>query len=241
MRKLVLIHGFLGHHDMWNEILPETDAEIFTPQLAGHGNHHLFEHPSIEAYARDVLQQIQFDPEDELELVGHSMGGYVALEIAKQFPLNVEKIALFHSTAQADSDLKKQDRLRAMEAAREHQALYAANLIDGLFFEPQLHREDISNQLKKIAAMQAVNTIQSLQAMRDREESVSFLKNQVFPIWYFHGMQDNVLQTERMKLEWQELPQALVVRQEQCGHMGHIEQEESAKKFLQDFCIHFTS
>lgn len=241
MKKVVLIHGFLGHDDMWNHILPETDAEVYTPRLAGHGNHHLFEQPTLSAYAHDVLQQIDFNLEDELELVGHSMGGYVALEIAKQFPLNCAKLGLFHSTAQADSELKKQDRLRAMEAAKEHQALYAANLIDGLFHEPQLHSKDIEEQLAKIASMQAENTIQALTAMRNREESISFLTNQVFPIWYFNGNQDKVLPIERMQEEWNQLPHALVVQLDQCGHMGHIEQHEAAKKFLQDFCNHFTS
>lgn len=241
MRKLILIHGFLGHDDMWNQIIPDTDCEIYTPKLAGHGNHHLFEHPTISAYAHDVLQQINFNIEDELELVGHSMGGYVALEIAKQFPMNCSKLALFHSTALADSELKKQDRLRAMEAAKEHQALYAANLIDGLFHEPNKHRTDIANQLAKIATMQAENTVQALSAMRNREESISFLSNQVFPIWYFCGKQDKVLPLDRMQEEWKQLPNALVIQQNHCGHMGHIEQEEATKKFLQDFCIHFTS
>ena len=220
---------------MWKEILPShLPFSIFTPQLAGHGNNHSLATPSIEYFAEHILQQIEPEDSDEYIWMGHSMGGYVAADLAKTFPDKTKALAFFHSTADADNDLKKQDRLRAIEAAERHKELYATNLIDGLFHSADEHRLAINEQLEKIGSMSAEGIVQSLRAMRERESSITFLETAKFPIHYFSGANDKVLSIEKMKAEWSVLTQAKVTIIPGIGHMGHIENISAAKSFLEE-------
>jgi pimeloyl-ACP methyl ester carboxylesterase len=242
MIKIIAIHGFLGINEMWKEILPSHfSLSIFTPQLAGHGNNHTLPTASIEHFAEHILQQIEPKDSDEYIWIGHSMGGYVAAELSKNFSHQTKGFAFFHSTAEADSELKKQDRLRAIEAAEKHKALYAANLIDGLFHSPNHHRKAINEQLMKIEGMTAESIVQSLRAMRDRESSIAFLNSAQFPIHYFAGENDKVLSIDKMTPEWNLLPKAKVTRVAEVGHMGHIENVAAAKSFFEDVISPFAS
>jgi pimeloyl-ACP methyl ester carboxylesterase len=233
MIKVVAIHGFLGNNEMWKEILPsESELSFYTPQLAGHGNKHVAF--TLEDFGQYILQQIDPKASDQFIWIGHSMGGYVAVHLAKLFPKQTLALAFFHSTADADSELKKQDRLRAIEAAEKHKALYAANLIDGLFHNPNEHRVAINEQLNSIETMTSESTIQSLRAMRERESSITFLQSAEFPLHYFAGANDKVLSLEKMQSEWSVLPKAKITVVPEIGHMGHIENIHTAKKFLEE-------
>ncbi len=240
MTKVIAIHGFLGNNEMWNEIRPSTSS-FYTPQLAGHGNNDSLPTNSIEDFAQHILQQIDFEESDEFIWIGHSMGGYVAAHLAKIFPSKTKALAFFHSTADADSELKKQDRLRAIEAAEKHKALYAANLIDGLFHNADAHRIAINEQLEKIEGMSAESTVQSLHAMRERASSISFLQSVNFPIHYFAGAKDKVLSLEKMQAEWTLLPSAKITIVPEIGHMGHLENIPAAKKFMEEVLSEFVS
>jgi len=242
MIKAIAIHGFLGNNEMWKEILPaHSSIYSFTPQLAGHGNDYIPSSATIDDFAAHILQQIDRQESDEYIWIGHSMGGYVAAHLAQTFPNKTKALAFFHSTADADSELKKQDRLRAIEAAEKHTALYATNLIDGLFHDADEHRLAINEQLEKIENMSAESIVQSLRAMRNRESSIPFLQTAEFPIHYFSGADDKVLSIEKMNLEWSVLPQAKITIISEIGHMGHIENIPAAKSFLKEVISLFVS
>jgi pimeloyl-ACP methyl ester carboxylesterase len=242
MIKIIAIHGFLGNNEMWKDILPsQSSISLFTPQLAGHGNNHIPLSASIEDFAAHILIQINPQELDEYIWIGHSMGGYVAAHLAKTFPDKTKALAFFHSTADADSELKKQDRLRAIEAAEKHKSLYAVNLIDGLFHNADKHRIAINEQLEKIESMSAESIVQSLRAMRERESSISFLQSANFPIYYFAGANDKVLSLEKMEAEWTLLPSAKINIVPEIGHMGHIENIPAAKEFIEEVLSEFVS
>ena len=240
MIKIIAIHGFLGNNEMWKELLPSTFS-FYTPQMAGHGNKDSLPTDSIEDFAQHILQQIDLEESDEYIWIGHSMGGYVAAHLSKLFPEKTKALAFFHSTGDADSELKKQDRLRAIEAAEKHKVLYATNLIDGLFYSANEHRNEIDEQLQKIESMSAESIVQSLRAMRERESSISFLKTAKFPIYYFAGANDKVLSLEKMNAEWTLLPSAKITIVPEIGHMGHIENIPAAKKFIEEVLSEFVS
>ena len=240
MIKIIAIHGFLGNNEMWKELLPSTFS-FYTPQMAGHGNKDSLPTDSIKDYAQHILQQIDFEESDEYIWIGHSMGGYVAAHLAKLFPSKTKTLAFFHSTADADSELKKQDRLRAIEAAEKHKSLYAVNLIDGLFHNADAHRIAINEQLEKIESMSAESIVQSVRAMRERESSITFLQKAEFPVHYFAGANDKVLSLEKMKAEWILLPSAKITIVPEIGHMGHIENIPAAKKFIEEVLSEFVS
>ena len=97
---LVLIHGIAGSSATWEEVLPAL-AERYTvvaPDLLGHG---LSAKPrtdySLGAYAsgiRDLLGVLGYE---RGTIVGHSLGGGVAMQFAYQFPERCERMVLVSS------------------------------------------------------------------------------------------------------------------------------------------------
>jgi pimeloyl-ACP methyl ester carboxylesterase len=72
---------------------------------------------SIAALASQALSQA---PEGQISLVGHSMGGYVALEIMRQAPERIERLALLNTHARPDTEEATQNRRRLMALAAQN-------------------------------------------------------------------------------------------------------------------------
>ena len=70
---------------------------------------------TIAGLARDALASA---PEGRICLAGHSMGGYVALEVMRQAPGKVERLALLNTNARPDSPESTENRRRAMALAQ---------------------------------------------------------------------------------------------------------------------------
>lgn len=93
--SLLLLHGAIGASDQLQalaEILTD-DFNVYTLDFSGHGKHsdHNGEF-SIENFAQDVLDFIDKNNPGNLHIFGYSMGGYVALYLAKNHPEKVNKI-----------------------------------------------------------------------------------------------------------------------------------------------------
>src|SRR5690606_7497770 len=76
-------------------------------------------HETIQAYAEALFSLLQTSHIESCVLVGHSMGGYIALAFAEQHPELLSGLILVNSTAFADDDAKKQARQKAIETLKE--------------------------------------------------------------------------------------------------------------------------
>ncbi len=94
---LLLIHGIGDSADSWLEVIPELAKRhtVIAPDLLGHGDS---DKPradySIAAYAnamRDLLAVLDIE---RVTVVGHSLGGGVAMQFAYQFPERCERLCL---------------------------------------------------------------------------------------------------------------------------------------------------
>jgi pimeloyl-ACP methyl ester carboxylesterase len=97
---IVLIHGITGSADTWEQVIPAL-AEEFTvvaPDLLGHG---LSAKPrgdySLGAYASGVRDLVAALGHDHATIVGHSLGGGVAMQLAYQFPERCDRLVLVSS------------------------------------------------------------------------------------------------------------------------------------------------
>jgi pimeloyl-ACP methyl ester carboxylesterase len=102
---LVLIHGVTGNMRTWDEVLPWL-AERFTvvtPDLLGHG---LSAKPrgdySLGAFASGIRDLLGALGHHKASVVGHSLGGGVAMQMAYQFPERCERLVLVSSGGLGD-------------------------------------------------------------------------------------------------------------------------------------------
>src|SRR3954467_10091120 len=97
---LVLVHGIAGSSDTWDEVI-QTLAEHYTvvaPDLLGHGESAKPRSDySLGAYASGVRDLMITLGHERATIVGHSLGGGVAMQLSYQFPGRCERLVLVGS------------------------------------------------------------------------------------------------------------------------------------------------
>jgi pimeloyl-ACP methyl ester carboxylesterase len=94
---LLLLHGGLGSIDMFGPVLPELSEhrKVIAVDLHGHGRTELGDRPlSILAMGDDMAALVKALGHPQLDVLGYSMGGEVALRMAVQHPDAVRRLAL---------------------------------------------------------------------------------------------------------------------------------------------------
>lgn len=95
MQPLLLLHGAIGAADQFADLNDEhSDTyEVYTLDFSGHGGKPFPDDPfSIPLFAQDVLNYIDKEGLEKVSIFGYSMGGYVAMYLAKHYPDRVAKI-----------------------------------------------------------------------------------------------------------------------------------------------------
>jgi len=97
---IVLIHGITGSSQTWEDVI-EPLAENYTvvaPDLLGHGESAKPRGDySLGAYASGIRDLLAALGHDRATVVGHSLGGGIAMQMAYQFPERVDRLVLVSS------------------------------------------------------------------------------------------------------------------------------------------------
>ncbi|MDN3678571.1 alpha/beta fold hydrolase [Flavobacterium paronense] len=235
---VVFLHGFLENKTMWNAFIPELSQKfrIITIDLLGHGETECLGYMHSMEDQADMIHAVLHELKiRKAALIGHSMGGYVALAFAELYPDNVKGIFLLNSTSRADSDERKINRSRAIKAVKQNYTNFVRLSIANLFSED--NREKLENEIENVK-LEALKTplqgiVAALEGMKIRKDREVLLHFAPYPIQLVLGKKDSVLnyddtinQIEDTKVELTTFPD---------GHMSHIENETELKKVLADF------
>lgn len=235
---IVLLHGFLENQKMWNNyITPFTKKNrVITIDLLGHGESeclgyvHSMEDNADAVHA--VLAELRIR---KAILVGHSMGGYVALAFAELYPENVKGLVLLNSTAKADSDERKLNRDRAIKAVKQSYIGFVSLAVANLFSENNRERliEEIENTKKEALKTPLQAIVASLEGMKIRADREVLLHLSPYPKMLVLGEKDHVLGYEETKEQIENTAVELVTFPD--GHMSHIENQEGLINVLSTF------
>lgn len=234
----VLLHGFLENQTMWQDLIPEWSKKnrVITIDLMGHGEtecmgyvHSMEENAEV---VQAVLSKLRIR---KAVLVGHSMGGYVALAFAELFPQKMKGLVLMNSTSFEDSAERKKNRDRAIKAVKKEYETFIRLSIANLF-NPD-NRERLSDAIEKVK-IQALKTplqgiVASLEGMKIRKERTFILQASSYPKVLILGEKDPVLNYEENSEQIKNTHVELVTFPD--GHMSHIENREELQKVLLDF------
>jgi len=97
---LVLVHGIAGSSQTWEEVIPSLarDHTVIAPDLLGHGESAKPRGDySLGAYASGLRDLLAVLGHDRATIVGHSLGGGIAMVFAYQFPERTERLVLVNS------------------------------------------------------------------------------------------------------------------------------------------------
>jgi len=96
-KPLLIIHGFLGMSDNWKSLASQYASEGFEVHvldLRNHGKSFHSEDFSYDIMAQDVLEYCQYHNLNQVSIIGHSMGGKVAMLFATKYPDRLEKLVV---------------------------------------------------------------------------------------------------------------------------------------------------
>lgn len=235
---VVLLHGFLENSTMWqtiSEVLSKKN-KVICIDLLGHGNSesHGYIH-TMEDQAEMVKKVLDSLRLRKYILIGHSMGGYVALAFANLYSKNIKGLCLMNSTALPDSEEKKINRDRAIVAVKQNHKTFVRIAIPMLFSEKnrQNYISEINQITEEALQISPQGIIAALEGMKIRKDHTSIYKKATFPVQLIIGKQDPALeyttlieQTKNTKVEIVEFPD---------GHMSHFENKNELNETLSKF------
>lgn len=239
---LVLLHGFGEDGHVWDQQINVLSQSmmVIVPELPGTGKSARWDEPGIEIsdYASAILAVLDAEGIDSCCLLGHSMGGYISLAFAELFPERLEGFGLIHSTAYADSDEKKANRLKAVELMEQYGAgAFLRNTIPTLFsaaFKKEAPNQVLA-QIEQAAHFDTKACQQYTLAMRNRPNRTYVLESNPLPILFVIGTEDQAAPLVDL-LGQIKLPQyASIHILENVGHMGMLEAADTMTKHILDF------
>ncbi|KAA9002119.1 alpha/beta fold hydrolase [Paenibacillus spiritus] len=236
---LVLLHGFCGSAYYWEKVVPllEDRFRVIVPDLRGHGA----SDAPLGAYSMDQMADDVRDLLDALEiekavLLGHSMGGYIALSFAQRHASRLNAFGLIHSTAFPDSDEAKEKRLNAVSAIRAQGITsFVDGLVPGLFAPataesaPELIRraQEIGYRTPPQGAEGAAL------GMRERPDRRDVVSASALPVLLVAGEKDGLAPPERVfTSDKPHVVQALIAG---AGHMSMMEAPDQLAEIIRDF------
>jgi len=235
-KTVVLLHGFLESGTIWKDLASEISKshQVVTIDLLGHGKTGCLGYiHTMEQMAEAVDAVMKHLGVQRVTLVGHSMGGYVALAYLDLFPEKVEGLCLQNSTAVEDNPEKKQNRDRAIEAVKQNHKTFVGQLVS-IVFRPK-NRTIFSHEIKlmKEEALKfpVQGVIAALEGMKIRKDRLKLFRNAPIKKLMIIGQNDPILsrdilieQIKDSDIEIVEFPD---------GHMSFIEnKEENTYKIL---------
>lgn len=93
---LIILHGLFGMLDNWKSIATKLseDYSVYLLDLRNHGRSPHFDTHSYEEMAEDVNEWMEENWIYNAFVIGHSMGGKVAIQLASDYPDKVEKLVV---------------------------------------------------------------------------------------------------------------------------------------------------
>lgn len=240
---LVLLHGFMENLSIWNDLEPQLSKKftLVKIDLPGHGQSDtLGEIHTMERMAEEVKKVVDdLGFQKNIHILGHSMGGYVALAFAEKYPQYLKTLTLFFSTYFPDDEEKKEQRKRSLPVIQEAFPHYVNAGIPNLFNPDELDiLEGKINLAKEIAlATDNAGAMACVKGMIERPDRRAVLDHPEIKFLILAGKHDNAVKTETVISH---LPKSTQIKSYilDCGHNGHWEKPEICAAILNTELLH---
>lgn len=223
---VVLLHGFLENTSMWTDTVLQLSKRnrVIAIDLLGHGNSDCLGYVhSMELFAESVAAVLKYLRIRKCVLIGHSLGGYVALAFAEKHSQKVKGLCLLNSTAVEDDEERKTLRLRANKMIQHNFKNMVHMSFTNLFGEESriLFKKEIKTALHEALQTPLQGYIAGQEGMRIRPNRTAVLTENNFKKLIILGEKDPVLDLKTSLAEANTTNSETVVFSG--GHMSHIE------------------
>lgn len=216
-QELVLIPGIGSDSEVWDRIAP---GRVMMSGAA-----------TIPDMAREILSAAP----PAFALAGHSMGGYIALEIMRQAPDRVTRLALLSTSARADTPEQAASREQVIAAAeRDYPAV--AGQFARLCLSPEARENSaIVARLEAMLLRCGGDFVRQSKAVLIRRDQRDLLGAIAVPVLVVSGEADRVVSPERSAELAEAIPGARFVTLPGCGHIPQFEIPDAVREAMADW------
>lgn len=215
------------------------DADAFEHQITALREHgavvaaDLTRHDSMADLARAAFEQA---PEGPLAVLGHSMGGYVLLEMLRQDPGRIGAAIFVNTNARPDSEESTANRKRLMELAERDFPAVIRALLPKLVTEAHMADDAITGTLTGMALATGKEAFARQEtAIIGRADSRPGLAAIRCRTLVIAGEHDALMPVEVVRELAQGIPGARFEVVADSGHMTSLEQPEALTRLLGDW------
>jgi pimeloyl-ACP methyl ester carboxylesterase len=245
---IVFVHGFGEDGTVWENQSRAFDGfKLIVPDLPGSGQSEMIQDMSVEGLA-DTLKEIivhetaslffkEAEP-DSVIMIGHSMGGYITLAFAEKYQHMLKGFGLFHSTAFADSNEKKQIRRKGIEFIEKNGPYEFLKTSTPNLFSPETKEKNpsvIDDLLATAHNFSGEALVSYYMSMIQRPDRTQVLKQTHLPVLLILGKYDNAVPLQD-GLQLAHMPNLSYIHiLDKSGHMGMLEEREEANRILKNY------
>lgn len=240
---VVLLHGYLESMYVWDDfaLLLTPSVRVITVDIPGHGISEVKGEVHTMEMVADVLHQMLKSLEIErVTMVGHSMGGYVALAFCARYPEQLDGLVLLSSTPNPDTEAKRENRRREIALVRAGKKDALARVAPEAGFAEQNRRRlrsYIDDLTECVHITEDDGIVALLGGMMERADQNEMLRKSTVPQLFILGKKDGYIPVEVAEEIVANHPQAQVAWLEESGHMGFIEEPEACAETLLKFVL----
>ncbi|MFT4151369.1 MAG: alpha/beta fold hydrolase [Paracoccaceae bacterium] len=216
-----------------------ADARLFLPQMVALGARHSFQvclpvgGQSVEDISSLILAQVP----QKFALVGHGLGGAVALDIIRRAPERVTRVVLMATDPLAETPVMaaaREARIVAARAGRLGQAM--AEEIPAAALAPAEWRDDVLALIRDMAFNLGEGVfLRQSRALQRRPDQQKTLRKSMLPTLVIAGMADTVVPLRRAEFLAGIMPFATLHPVADAGHLPSLEQPEEVSEALARF------
>lgn len=190
---------------------------------------------TMQGMAAEVLAQAP----ERFALAGFSMGGYIALEVVRQAPDRVTRLALVDSGARADAPEQTVSRKAAMAACQAGRFTSVIEDMLPLLLHPVRLVHPLADMVRAMAArVGAAAFVRRQKALMSRNDARDLLPGLNVPLRVICGRDDRLTPLERSREIVDLAKGARLSLVEDCGHMPLLERPQAATALLRDWLLY---
>lgn len=241
-QSVVLLAGFPLSRKIWDETAQQlaTAHRVVRPDLRGMGSSAVSDGPYLmESLAGDVAAVLDALGIQHATLVGHSLGGYVALAFARMFTERLDALALVCSRLSADTPAQAKDRERLAERLLlegESDSLVSAYAARLLSSETKERRPEIFERVSEIIrGIDPRGAAAMLRGMAARSASDDIAPEIGVPVLVLSGALDAVVTLDEARSTASAFPRGTLVIARHSGHLPMIEEPSFTAAALEEW------
>jgi len=241
-KPILLLHGFAEDSHIWEQQILSLEKEycVIAPDLPGSGSSPMPQEEITMELLSDFVSEILIQEQiDQFILMGHSMGGYIALAFAEQHEDQLLAFSLVHSSAYEDNEEKKENRRKSIKLiANDGKEVFLSAMIPNLYSETSKNRlkNEMANHLTMAMGISS-NALQAYyNAMILRPSRIHVLRNTKLPVQFVIGKEDKAIPFDQ-SLKQCYIPQISKVDiLDEIGHSSMVESPDKLSSILNSFC-----